>query len=49
MAIPKTDDTIVISFPKNEVAKISPYPTVVNEIVAQYNASKKYQMLSVQQ
>ena len=34
-AIPIKADTIVISFPIVLVAKMSPYPTVVKEIVAQ--------------
>ncbi len=41
IAIPKTADIIVITFPSFETAYISPYPTEVRLIVAQYIASKK--------
>lgn len=47
IAIPNKDDSIVSNFPNVLTAYISPYPTVVKEIVAQYIASKKLSNLSV--
>lgn len=40
MAIPMKEDKIVIIFPSIDIAYISPYPTVVREMEAQYTASK---------
>ena len=40
IAMPNIDDTIVTRRPRVETGYISPYPTVVNETVAQYIASK---------
>ena len=40
MAMPKTDDIMVIILPMVVMGYISPYPTVVKETVAQYTASK---------
>ena len=41
IAIPNRDEIMVMILPIVEVAYISPYPTVVSEMVAQYTASKK--------
>ncbi len=35
IAIPIIEEIIVITLPNTEVANISPYPTVVSEMVAQ--------------
>ena len=40
-ATPNSDDTIDTALPASVVGVISPYPTVVSAVVAQYRASKK--------
>lgn len=40
IAIPNTDDILVTILPATVTGYISPYPTVVNETVTQYIASK---------
>ena len=46
IAIPMKEETIVIILPNVVIGQMSPYPTVVREIVAQQIASKKVWKLS---
>ena len=46
-ATPTKDEKIVINLPAVVSGEISPYPTVVREIAAKYNASKKSTIFSL--
>ena len=43
MAIPTSEEIMLTKRPISDIGHISPYPTVVNVQVDQYNASKKFQ------
>lgn len=43
MAIPTSEEIMLTKRPISDIGYISPYPTVVNGQVDQYNASKKIQ------